>query len=159
MSPRVLLPLFTPLVVAWGLWQRARVMRRGTPLSARQRAIAVAVGVAQPERIRLQLVKRVPIPGGAWSNGVARRIGIAGSDVDGLTLDHAILIRRAAAGDDLLAHECRHVQQCEAAGSLRAFLAAYLRQVAQHGYRQAPFEIDARDAARRWMHADRRPPR
>jgi hypothetical protein len=149
MPVRALLPLFTPLVDTWAAWQRWRVLRRGRPLSKRQRRIAAAVGVVEPDRIRLQLVDRVPIPGGAWVGALARRMGLAGPDVDGLTLGHAIYIRHGAMSDDLLAHECRHVQQCEAAGSLHAFLAAYLRQVARHGYRHAPFEVDARAAAKR----------
>ena len=44
-----------------------------------------------------------------------------------------------------------HEITVEAAGSLHAFLAAYLRQVARHGYRHAPFEVDARAAAIRCM--------
>jgi len=151
MPARALLPLFTPLVDTWAAWQRRRVLRRGRPLSKRQKRIAASVGVVEPERIRLQLVERVPIPGGAWVDAIARRMGLAGTDVDGLALGHAIYIRASALSDDLLAHECRHVQQCEAAGSLHAFLAAYLRQVAHHGYRHAPFEVDARAAARRCM--------
>jgi hypothetical protein len=151
MGIRALLPLFTPLVDTWAAWQRARVLRRGQPLSPAQRRIAAAVGVAEPERIRMQLVDRVPIPGGAWLARWSQRLGLAGPDVDGLTLGHAIYIRDAALSDDLLAHECRHVQQFEAAGSLHAFLAAYLRQVARHGYRHAPFEVDARAAASRCM--------
>ena len=147
---RALLPLFTPLVNVWAAWQRSRVLRRGEPLSDAQRRVAAAVGVAQPERIRLQLVKRIPIPGGRWVERVARRIGLPGPDVDGLTLGHAIFIRAGSLTPQLLAHECRHVQQCEAVGSLRAFVAAYLRQVARHGYRDAPFEADARAAAKHY---------
>jgi hypothetical protein len=149
MPVRALLPLFTPLVATWATWHRARVMRQGRPLSQRELDIARAVGVSEPGRIRLQRVSRIPLPGGRWVARVSKRLGFAGPDVDGLTLGHAIYVREAALSDDLLAHECRHVQQCEAAGSLRAFLAAYLRQVARHGYRQAPFEVDAREAAMR----------
>ena len=145
---RALLPLAAPIVTAWAAWQRARAMRRGRPLTARQRRIAAAVGVAHPEDIRLLLVDRVPIPGGRWIDALARRLGLPGPDVDGLTLGHAILVRHCALSEELLAHECRHVQQCEAAGSMARFLRAYLGQVARHGYRQAPFEVDARDAAR-----------
>ena len=83
------------------------------------------------------------------SRTIARRFGLPGPDVDGLTLGHAVFIRRSALATELLAHECRHVQQCEAAGSLHRFLRAYLRQVARHGYRDAPFEVDARAAAKR----------
>ena len=125
------------------------MLRHGAPLSPLQRRVAAAVGVAQPERIRLQLVDHVPIPAGPLVAHIARRFGLPGPDVDGLTLGHAVFIRRSALATELLAHECRHVQQCEAAGSLHRFLRAYLRQVARHGYRDAPFEVDARAAAKR----------
>ncbi|HEV7912323.1 MAG TPA: hypothetical protein VGP22_01040 [Albitalea sp.] len=141
------LPLFTPLVNAWAIRQRSRVLQRGTPLSQAQQRLAAEVGVAEPGRIRLAVVPRVPIPGGPVVEQVAKRIGLPGPDVDGLTLGHAIFIRAGSLTPRLLAHECRHVQQCEALGSLRAFVAAYLRQVARHGYHAAPFEADARAAS------------
>src|SRR5258706_8115100 len=149
MAARALLPLFTPLVSLWAAWQRSAVLRHGQPLSPLQRRVAAAVGVAEPERIRLLLVERVPIPGGALVARLAHRFGLPRPDVDGLTLGHAIFIRPPALSRELLAHECRHVQQCDAAGSLHTFLGAYLRQVARHGYRDAPFEVDARAAAKR----------
>jgi len=43
-----------------------------------------------------------------------------------------------------LAHECRHVYQYEAVGSIAAFLAVYLEQIAKVGYWDAPFQQDAR---------------
>jgi hypothetical protein len=147
MHARALIPYFTPIVAAWAAWQRQRVLRRGRPLTPSQKEIAAAVGVDEPERIRLLLVNGMPIPGGAWVRAVARGAGLPGPDVDGLTLGEAILVRRDALCDELLAHECRHVRQYEEAGSLRVFLAAYLQQVARHGYRAAPFEVDARQAA------------
>lgn len=150
MSLLRLLPVFTPLVTAWAMWQRRRVLRRGMPLTPGQQQVAAAVGVAHPERIRVRLVERVPIPAGRLVERVAGRLDLPSPDVDGLALGYALYIRGAALSMPLLAHECRHVQQCEAAGSLGSFLHAYLRQVAQHGYHDAPFEADAREAARRW---------
>jgi hypothetical protein len=44
----------------------------------------------------------------------------------------------------LLAHEFRHLYQVEQAGSLAAFLPAYLQQIAEVGYDCAPYELDAR---------------
>jgi hypothetical protein len=40
----------------------------------------------------------------------------------------------------LLSHECRHVYQYEAAGSIAAFLPVYLQQIATVGYESAPFD-------------------
>jgi hypothetical protein len=147
MRARALILLFTPVVAGWAAWQRRRVLRRGHPLTPAQRQLAAAMGVDEPERIRLLVVERLPIPGGGFVRALSRRLGLPGPDVDGLTLGEAILIRDEALCDELLAHECRHVHQYEDVGSLRIFLDAYLRQVASHGYRAAPFEVDAREAA------------
>jgi hypothetical protein len=148
--PRRLLPLATPMVHAWAAWQAARGSRRGRPLSQAEREVAMAVGVREPGRVRLLLVDRVPIPGTEWLARLARRLGLPGLDVDGLTLGSTIFIRRGALSLALLAHECRHVRQYEEAGSLGRFLRRYLQQVARHGYHDAPMEADAREAARRW---------
>lgn len=150
MHPRHLLPLATPVVHAWAAWQAARGNRRGRPLTHVEREVAMAVGVSEPERVRLLLVDRVPIPGGASLTRFAHWLGLPGPDVDGLTLGHTIFIRRGALSLALLAHECRHVRQYQEAGSLGRFLRLYLGQVARHGYHDAPMEADAREAARRW---------
>lgn len=155
MHPRRLLPLATPIVHAWAAWQAARGQERGRPLSQAEREVAAAVGVSEPERVRLVLVDRVPIPCTALLMGLARRLGLPGPDVDGLTLGDIIFIRRDAHCLSLLAHECRHVRQCEEAGSLYRFLRQYLSQVARHGYHDAPLEADARAAARQWARAAR----
>jgi hypothetical protein len=47
-------------------------------------------------------------------------------------------------GPRLLSHECRHVHQYEAHGSIAAFLPVYLEQIATVGYRNSPLEQDAR---------------
>jgi hypothetical protein len=115
--------------------------------------VASAVGVAHPQRVRVLRVGRIPFPGGHPIDHLARQLGLPGLDVDGVTLGHGIFMRRDAATLRLLAHECRHVAQFEAAGSLRAFLADYLRQVSRHGYADAPYEVDARRAAAHRAHA------
>ncbi|HEY0858196.1 MAG TPA: hypothetical protein VGE16_14115 [Albitalea sp.] len=153
MSPLALLPLATPVVAAWARWQNRRILRDGEPLTPEQMQIASVVGVVHPERVRVLRVGRIPFPGGRPIDRLARRMGLPGLDVDGLTLGHGIFMRRGAATLRLLAHECRHVAQFEAAGSLRAFLADYLRQVSRHGYADAPYEVDARRAAAHWAHA------
>jgi hypothetical protein len=155
MNPLVLLPLTTPAVAAWAAWQQRRIVARGEPLMATEREVAATVGVTEPQRIRVMLVDRVPFPGGGVLDRLAMRWGLPGTHVDGLTLGYGIFLRRHAATLRLLAHECRHVQQFEQAGSLQGFLREYLRQVASHGYEDAPFEIDARLAAARWARPGR----
>jgi hypothetical protein len=62
----------------------------------------------------------------------------------GLTLGHSIFICRGHQTRRLLSHELRHVHQYEANGSIAEFLPMYLQQIAEVGYANAPFEIDAR---------------
>jgi hypothetical protein len=69
---------------------------------------------------------------------------LCGPGTVGLTLGYAILILRGHIGSCLLAHELRHVYQCEAVGSIAAFLPVYLWQIAMVGYEGSPLERDAR---------------
>ena len=49
---------------------------------------------------------------------------LIGPGTRGLSLGYGILIRQGEIDLGLLSHECRHVPQVEAAGSLEAFLVA-----------------------------------
>jgi hypothetical protein len=63
----------------------------------------------------------------------------------GLTLGYAVFICTGYNTNlRLLRHEFRHVHQYERAGSIAAFLPAYLGQIVQFGYHNAPLEQDAR---------------
>ena len=71
--------------------------------------------------------------------------GLLDTNMIGLTLGYAVFVRRGhEVSTRLLSHEFRHVYQYETLGSIAQFLPIYLHQIAQVGYREAPFEIDAR---------------
>jgi hypothetical protein len=140
-------PLAVPVALWWARRREARILHAGRPLTDDEALIARAVGVVHPERVRLLQLPRWPRPIGWFSR-----------DVTAMALGHAICCVGAEAMTPLLlAHELRHVQQVEAAGSLRHFLADYLRQVARHGYWQAPLEVDARQAAQAYSVVAGRP--
>jgi hypothetical protein len=63
----------------------------------------------------------------------------------GVTFGYGIYICDGQVSNRLISHECRHVYQYEAAGSIAAFLPIYLHQIATVGYDDAPYEIDARE--------------
>src|SRR5688572_24747047 len=88
-----LLPLSWPVVVLWARRQQARILKHGSGLDAEGLAIARAVGVARPERIRVLRVDHVPIPFARLAAALARRLGLPGPDVDGMTLGHGIYLR------------------------------------------------------------------
>jgi GNAT superfamily N-acetyltransferase len=139
-------PLLVPAAIAWAENQSRIVIEHGDALKEQGMALARRVGVCQPERIRMGVVDRVPLPDDVALRNAAIKTGLLGADTIGLTLGYAVLICRGhEATPRLLSHEFRHVHQYEIAGSIAAFLPGYLQQILAYGYANAPLEIDARN--------------
>ena len=138
------LPQLLPSAIAWVEEQSHRAIEAGLPLDTTGLALAGRVGVQHPELIRTQLVEALPLPEDPALRQAALATGLLGPGMIGLTLGYAIFVVRGHMSARLLSHECRHVHQYEAAGSIAAFLPAYLQQIATVGYENAPLERDAR---------------
>jgi hypothetical protein len=138
------LPQLLPGAIAWAEVQATHVSAVGFSLSEGGIAIARRVGVRYPEQIRIKLVEQLPMPGEPMLKQAAIETGLLGPHMAGLTLGYSILICRGQDTVRLLSHECRHVYQYETYGSIAAFLPVYLQQIAEVGYDNAQFEIDAR---------------
>jgi hypothetical protein len=141
---REALPQLVPLAVEWAERVAAKAQATGVVLTPDEARIARAVGVGAPERVRLAIVDAFPYPEHPLLRAAAVQTGMLGPGMSGLTLGHAIFFD-AAPSTRLLSHELRHVAQYEAAGSIGAFLQAYLAQIVHFGYEDAPYEVDARD--------------
>jgi hypothetical protein len=116
------------------------------PLNAPELEIARAVGVAQPERVRVQMVgDSLPMPDDPALRQAAMQAGLLAPGMVGLTLGYSIFICAGHKTRRLLSHELRHVHQYEQHGLIAGFLPVYLQQVIEVGYREAPFERDARE--------------
>ncbi|OED12933.1 hypothetical protein [Burkholderia sp. A2] len=139
-----ILPSALPAAVAWAEAEAARGLALGAPLTPGQADDARTVGVAQPDRIRVMAVERMPFPDTPTLAAIARDTGLLSPATIGLTLGHAVYVLRGQDTRRLLTHEFRHVHQYEAAGSIGAFLARYLHEIATVGYHDAPLEADAR---------------
>ena len=135
-----------PVAIAWATDQLQRILRFGQPLDDRQVEIAQTAGVIHPDRVRLLMTTAYPLPDDKPLREAASRLGMLGPQTIGLTLRYGVMLRAGHATDRVLAHEFRHVQQFEKAGSLGAFLADYLSQIITVGYQNSPLEIDARAA-------------
>lgn len=138
-------PILAPRVVSWAEREEANAMEHGRPLTPRMRALARLVGVAEPARVRVMVVDHVPLPDEPMLRAAADSLGFTQMNITGLTLGHAIFVRRGRDRDPrLLSHELRHVAQYEAEGGIAPFLAKHLVDVVEHGYEDSPFEVDAR---------------
>lgn len=140
-----LLPEILPAAIGWAEEQERQALSIGAALAPQGITDALAVGVLAPEKIRVVIAPTLPLPDDAWLQNVALSTGLLGSSFAGLTLGYAIFIVHGHSTRRLLTHECRHVHQYEVAGSIAAFLPAYLQQIASVGYHAAPFEVDARE--------------
>jgi len=96
---------------------------------------------------RGQLVGRYRCPSGRPVSVYAvRRWGWPLKGYGAITLGDRIIIHpRLALTNSILCHECKHADQWAAYGGLR-FALAYLYGILIFGYRQNPFEVEARDA-------------
>ena len=141
---QAVLPVLLPRAIEWVKGQSDYVLESGSPLNEAGIAVARAVGVAKPEKIRVSVVSKLPIPDDPELQQVALETGLLGPEMVGVTFGYAIYLCEGRLSNRLLSHECRHVYQYEVAGSIEAFLPVYLHQIATVGYHDAPLEVDAR---------------
>ena len=142
--------LLSPLVWWVARWARRRetaILRAGWPLAPDQLALARAVGVAAPKRVRVQPAASVPMPLPRLVRRAAELLGCLSPHIAGMTLGYGIVLRQDVCGDlVLLAHELAHVAQYERLGRFRGFLRQYVRECLWPGYPRGPLEIEARAA-------------
>jgi sorbitol-specific phosphotransferase system component IIA len=129
--------------IAWAENCEREILARGRVLTPAETADAVAMGVRAPQRVRVLVVDAIAAPADDNLQALVHSTGLFSGQLDGLTPGYGIYIVRGRETRQLISHECRHVYQCESAGSIAAFIPQYLDQVLSLGYARAPFEIDA----------------
>lgn len=148
---------FVPLAYQWAKEQEAFILRHGATLSARQMADARLVGVQDPDRIRVLVVDRMPLPEEHPELAEAARYAQIITDASrGIAIGHGVIIRVDSwTNRELLLHQLVHVAQCERSGGLESFVREYLfdRQNARD-FSVGSFEDEARGLAREICAAD-----
>ena len=144
MSLQAALPELVPLAVEWVERISSEAAAAGEVLDSGGLELARRVGVSEPERVRIAMPASMPYPEHPMLSAAASQTGMLGATMAGLTLGYTIFMRPGTCTTRLLSHELRHVAQYEAAGSIEAFLRAYLAQIVHFGYHDAPYEVDAR---------------
>ena len=92
-----------------------------------------------------EVVDRIELPVEPILKAAASKAGLVPASAGGMTLGYGVVMVRGEQSDlRLLSHELRHVAQYEACGGIAPFLSRHLAHLAEFGYRDSPFERDAR---------------
>src|SRR5689334_3795760 len=138
------------LATAWAIEQEQEILRDGVPLSKKEIHDARAIGVQNPNHVRLLQVEAIPRPSQPQLKAACDAIDFLAPATRGLTLGCGIFIRSNCWGDRLLVvHELAHVAQYERLGGILPFLRKYLFECLTMGYAASPLELEAIAAAAR----------
>ena len=138
------LSLLLPLACEWAQKQESIILKNGLALDEQQLADAHALGVAQPEQVRLLKIDIIPLPEHPLLQMAAQETQLLSPFTAGLTLRYGIFVRSDRWGDRrLIAHELVHTTQYERLGGFGPFLQQYLLECVTIGYPEAPMEQEA----------------
>ncbi len=86
------LPIIAPKALAWAEKHATLIAHKGQPLEASLVGIAIRVGVARPDQIRVLEVPQLPLPSDPELRQAALSTGLLGPGMVGLTLGYSIYI-------------------------------------------------------------------
>lgn len=141
----------TPLALEWINETETSLLKSGQPLSEADVAMARAVGVQQPERVRVSILEEFPAPENDDLLTEASKYGLGSEAEGGRTMGYVIMLKKNYANERwLLAHELVHVAQQEQMGR-EAFVRRFIAERELMGYRRAPLELEANKLALDFM--------
>jgi hypothetical protein len=133
-----------PIAAQWAGEQERRVLCEGVRLNEIEVGDAKAIGVRNPERVRLLRVEMVPVPAHPMLRTAAASMNFLTAAPRGLALNYGIFVRADYWRDRaLIAHELVHILQYQRLGGILPFLQTYICQCATVGYPNAPLELEA----------------
>ena len=146
--------LLLPLATGWAAEQEQRILRDGVPLSDCEISDARAVGVKEPERVRLLPVESIPAPTHPVLKAACTATNFVPAAPCGLTLFYGVFVRSDHWRDRaLIVHELVHTAQYERLGGIEPFLRQYLLECATVGYTRSSMESEAISGATRLCEA------
>jgi len=144
------LQVLLPLAVEWATEQQNRILSEGVPLSLRELADALRVGVKDPERVRLLQVETIPSPTHPALQAAYLAGNLAPTAPRGLTLHYGIFVRADHwRNRGLIVHELVHTAQYERLGGIESFRRQYMTECGTVGYSKSPMEKEAVTTAAR----------
>src|SRR4051794_32379304 len=108
-----------PLATQWAMEQQQRVLCEGVALLIDEMADAKAIGVRNPESVRLLRVDSIPVPANPMLKAAAASINFVTAAPSGLALENGIFVRADRWGDrELIVHELAHTAQYQRLGGI-----------------------------------------
>jgi hypothetical protein len=136
--------------IRWVRTKEAIILKRGRCLDDREMKDAQAAGVKNPERIRLLIVAKIPLPKDERLVKANEQIQLITERSAGLTLHYGIYIKQGFEHDRrLIVHEFVHVAQFERLGGIEGFLKQYLMECLRYGYHYSLLERESDELSRR----------
>ena len=145
-----------PIAAQWAKKQEEFVLKHGNPLCSRHLADATSAGVKDPNRIRVLVVDRIPLPEDPNLAEASKRIGILTDDTRCMGFGYALIVRVDAWNDrELILHNFVHIAQCERSGGLEQWCREYLGDRTNCAkFTVGSLEAEARKFARELCHTD-----
>lgn len=154
-----LLEALLPSAIEWVNKMAVAGQASGRSLDSLEIELAKFAQVKDIQKIRICVVDDIPRPDLEALAQLAENLGVIDRSTAGITFGHTVFIKgQFARSHSLLAHEFAHVAQYEQHSGTANFVRTYLSQILQHGYVDAPLEVEARraenvdqDLAQRWL--------
>ena len=136
-------------IITWGEAARDNILKNGNPPDARVLKFAEQIGIQHPNKIKILLLDKVPLPQDPQITLVAHKSGLSLDNVGGITFGYGIILLKSRKDDDhILCHELTHVKQYENLG-FKEFLNQYVNECLKNGYLDSPLEKEADETADR----------
>lgn len=140
-----------PLALQWLNDIEAELLPNGRGLSESEMSMAQTAGVKHPDRVRILVQSRFPLPDEEPLRTEAMKFGFGNNAEGARTMGYVIMLKEKYAREHwILAHELVHVAQQERMGR-DAFIRRLIAELELMGYRRAPLELEANKLAMEFM--------
>lgn len=150
---KIIASILLPQYIEWAHKTDQKGLEIGKPLNEQELALAAEIGIKYPEKVRVVYVDEVPFPYENFALKVfGEAVGLVGEGIinNAQVFGYSIYAHKDfVLNRPKLAHELVHVLQIERA-SLDEVVTQHFFDMAQYGYDQAPLEVEAAKANKKY---------
>jgi len=154
---KIISKILLPQYIAWAYETDRKGLEFGVPLEDQSLQLATDIGIVHPEKVRIVYIDEVPFPYENFALKVlGEALGFVGEGIinDAQAFGYSIYVRNGYELDKpKLAHELVHVLQIERS-DLDAVITQHFSDLAKYGYDNAPLEVEAFKANKKYSSED-----